>query len=123
MGNWPTWRESDGFVHGSGQTARVVDSSGAILPGATITVRNPSIGFEVTVRTDPAGRYFVAALPLGTCTVRTEAPGFRAEVIEALNVDAGRTLVRDAFRGDAFQCARTVALDAGLLSTTSMRHP
>ena len=74
---------------------RVVDSSGAVLPGATITVRNPSIGFEVTVRTDPAGRYYVAALPLGTCMVRAEAPGFRAEVIEALNVDTGRTLVRD----------------------------
>ena len=123
MGNWPTWRESDGFVHGSGQAARVVDSSGAILPGAPITVRNPAIGFQLSIRTDPAGRYDVAALPSGACTVRAEAPGFRAKVIGARNVDAGRTLVRDAFRGDAFQCARTVALDAGLLSTTSMRHP
>jgi Carboxypeptidase regulatory-like domain/TonB dependent receptor len=74
---------------------RVVDSSGAVLPGATITVRNLSIGFALSVRTDPAGRYYVAALPSGTCTVRADAPGFRAEVIEALNVDAGRTLVRD----------------------------
>ena len=74
---------------------RVVDSSGAILPGATVTVRNRSIGFEVLVRSDSAGRYYVAALPFGTYMVRAEAPGFRAEVIEALAADAGRTLVRD----------------------------
>lgn len=131
MGTWPSWWELDRSVHGGGgwhrvahpvvlaatvllysahsaqaQTTamlqgRVVDSSGAVLPGATITVRNPAIGFQLSIRTDPAGRYDVAALPSGPCTVRAEAPGFRAKVIGARNVDAGRTLVRDAFRGEA----------------------
>jgi len=49
----------------------------------------------VSVRTDSEGRYYIARIPAGTYAVALEAPGFRSETIEALNVDAGRTLVRD----------------------------
>ena len=41
------------------------------------------------------GHYHIPALPPGTYTVTAEATGFRTEIIEALNVDVGRTLVRD----------------------------
>ena len=49
----------------------------------------------MSVRADAEGRYYVAAIPTGTYTVTAEATGFRTESIEALNVDVGRTLVRD----------------------------
>jgi hypothetical protein len=74
---------------------RVVDPFGALVPGAVIRVQDKSSGFDVTVRTDSEARYHVFALPNGTYTVTAEAPGFRAERIDALNVDVGRTLVRD----------------------------
>jgi Carboxypeptidase regulatory-like domain/TonB dependent receptor len=74
---------------------RVIDASGTSLPSALIRVREESIGFDVSVRADSEGRYYVAALPNGTHTVTAEATGFRTERIEALNVDAGRTLVRN----------------------------
>ncbi|HEX2456671.1 MAG TPA: carboxypeptidase-like regulatory domain-containing protein, partial [Vicinamibacterales bacterium] len=74
---------------------RVIDPSGAPLPGAVIRVREKSIGFDVSVRADADGRYYVAAIPNGTYTVTAEATGFRTERIEALNVDVGRTLVRN----------------------------
>jgi hypothetical protein len=74
---------------------RVIDPSGAPLPGAVIRVREGSIGFDVSVRADSDGRYYVAAIPNGTYTVTAEATGFRTERIEALNVDVGRTLVRN----------------------------
>ena len=74
---------------------RVFDASGAVLPGATIRVENTSIGFEESVRTDSEGRYYVTAIPNGRYTVTAEAAGFRTERIDTLNVDVGRTLVRD----------------------------
>ena len=74
---------------------RVVDESGAVIPAAAIRVRDDSTGFAVSVVTDPEGHYVIAAIPAGTYAVTAEAPGFRAEVIASLNVDAGRTLVRN----------------------------
>ena len=74
---------------------RVFDQSGALVPGAVIRVQDASSGFDVTVRADSEARYYVFAVPNGTFTVTAGAPGFRAERIDALNVDVGRTLVRD----------------------------
>jgi hypothetical protein len=73
---------------------RVFDTSGGVLPSATISVRDPSTGFDVSVRTDPEGRYYVNALPVGRYTVSVTAPGFRPEIIEALIVEVGRTMQR-----------------------------
>src|SRR4029453_7775036 len=74
---------------------RVFDASGALLPGATVRVQGESIGFDVSVRADAEGRYYVFAIPNGQFTVTVAANGFRSERIDALNVDVGRTLVRD----------------------------
>jgi hypothetical protein len=73
---------------------RVFDASGAVLPGSVIRVRD-AVGFDVSVSTDTEGRYYVTAVPNGTYTVTAEANGFRTQSIEALNVNVGRTLVRD----------------------------
>jgi hypothetical protein len=73
---------------------RVLDASGAVLRGAAIRVRNDS-GFSQIVCTDLDGHYHLAAVPAGTYHVVAEAAGFRSEVIEALEVNVGRTLVRD----------------------------
>ncbi len=90
---------------------RVLDVSGAVLPGAEITVRGDATGFEVSVRTDPEGRYSVVAIPAGTYMVMAEASGFRPEVIQGLNVDVGRTLVRD-FRLAVGERSETVVVTA-----------
>jgi len=74
---------------------RVVDPSGAVVPGTVVGVRDDSTGFAVSVLTDLKGHYHVEAIPAGTYTVTATASGFRTEIIEALNVDVGRTLVRD----------------------------
>jgi hypothetical protein len=79
----------------AGLQGRVFDASGALIPNAVIRVRDESTAFELSARTDADGRYYIAAIPNGTYTVTAEATGFRTERIEALNVDVGRTLVRD----------------------------
>jgi hypothetical protein len=74
---------------------RVVDESGGVIPSATIGMRDDSTGFGASAHTDLEGHFHIVALPAGTYTVTAEAPGFRTELIESLNVDVGRTLVRD----------------------------
>jgi hypothetical protein len=74
---------------------RVLDETAAALPAATITVRDESTGFNGSASADSAGRYRVNAIPAGTYEVKVEAPGFRSEVIQALDVNIGRTVVRD----------------------------
>ena len=73
------------------------DASGAVVPGAVIRVRNEANAFELSVRADAEGRYYVTAIPNGTYTVTATATGFRTERIETLVVDVGRTLVRNFY--------------------------
>jgi hypothetical protein len=94
-----------------GLQGRVFDASGAVLPGAVIRVQNRSIGFDASVQADAEGRFYVPALSTGTYTVTATAAGFRAERIEALDVDVGRTVVRD-FRLVVGQTTETVLVRA-----------
>jgi hypothetical protein len=74
---------------------RVLDESGAVITTAAIRLRDDSINFAEVVLTDSQGHYHIAGLPAGRYTVTAEAPGFRTEVIEALDADVGRTIVRN----------------------------
>src|SRR5688500_15166360 len=74
---------------------RVVDASGAGLPGASIALRDPGTGLTSVVTSDGQGRYYLAAIPAGSYQVSVEADGFRPMRIEALTFEVGRTLVRD----------------------------
>ena len=44
----------------------VTDASGAVLPGATITARNPATGLERTTQSSADGTYAIPELPIGT---------------------------------------------------------
>jgi hypothetical protein len=62
----------------TGQIAgRVTDSSGAALPGVTITVVNENTGLTVTRVTDGDGVYTFTNLPVGTYSVSAELESFR----------------------------------------------
>ncbi len=54
----------------------VVDSSGALLPGASVTVTNSGTGATVTLKSNGAGIFSASALPFGTYTVTATAAGF-----------------------------------------------
>lgn len=58
----------------------VKDSSGAALPGATVTVTNVGTQVERTTTTDSVGAYNVPSLVAGTYAVRVELAGFKTEV-------------------------------------------
>src|SRR5215831_19110725 len=56
---------------------RVTDPTGAVLPGATISIIDKDRGLARTVTTDEAGQYNAPTLIPGTYTVRVEFPGFK----------------------------------------------
>jgi hypothetical protein len=55
----------------------VVDSSGAVLPGVTVTVANEGTGLTRATTTDSSGAFVVVSLPVGTYTVSAELAGFK----------------------------------------------
>jgi Fe(3+) dicitrate transport protein len=55
---------------------RVLDASGATIAGATVTLRRPSVGFEVVARTGEKGEFTVEAVPAGTYEASAAGPGF-----------------------------------------------
>ena len=58
----------------------VSDASGAVMPGATVTVTEVATGLSQSVKTDNVGYYIVPALRPSNYTIRVSAAGF--ETIE-----------------------------------------
>lgn len=70
----------------------VLDSSGAVVPGARILVRNVETGLEREARTHETGGYVVSQLPVGLYAVTCEAQGFKSASQDGirLQVDENR---------------------------------
>ena len=66
----------------------VKDSSGASVPGATVTVRNTDTNFTRTQMTEQDGSYRFPELPVGHYEIRAEAAGFRTETRTGLIIPA-----------------------------------
>jgi hypothetical protein len=66
----------------------VTDSSGAVVPGVTITVQNAAVGLTRTATTSNSGNYRVTDLPIGTYKISATAPGFKT-VASSADVKAG----------------------------------
>lgn len=54
----------------------VVDASGAVIPGAAVTIVNTDTGYNRAVQTDASGSFDVPGLPVGVYTVKIEKQGF-----------------------------------------------
>ncbi|PYR52263.1 MAG: hypothetical protein DMF95_06775 [Acidobacteria bacterium] len=67
------------FAQNAQITGIVKDSSGGIIPGATVTARNVENGFTRVGVTDSAGEYRLPSLPPGRYSVATELVGFSTE--------------------------------------------
>src|SRR5687768_1751820 len=58
-------------------TGIVVDDSGGALPGATVTATNVATGVPSVATANETGSYTMAALLVGTYSVKVELTGFR----------------------------------------------
>jgi hypothetical protein len=71
----------------------VKDTTGAVVPGATVTVTNIDTGSQRVVTTDSSGLYRAVLLPLGTYRVKVEMPNFKAMERTGIGLSAGDTPV------------------------------
>src|SRR5579871_3739873 len=72
------------LASGQGETTSaivgsVADPSGAILPGATVTIANTETASKRTAKTDDAGRFSFPQLNPGSYTAKVEAEGFEPQ--------------------------------------------
>jgi len=70
-------------------TGTVTDPSGAVVPGAAVTITEVATGQSYKVQATGTGDYARPALPPGTYTVTAEAPGFRRVSQQNVEVTAG----------------------------------
>ena len=100
----------------------VQDSSGAVVPGVTVTVAGPSLIIPQTTTTRENGDYRFSSLPTGTYSVTFELSGFKTvrhegivlTLRKVMTVDA--TLAPDTFAQDVEVVAQAATID---VSTTS----
>jgi hypothetical protein len=79
------WAQGDASVNGT-----VVDTTGAIIVGATVRVKNVEIGTIRTIVTDNSGRYDAQSLAVGKYEVSAEQVGFRTEVKTGIKLEIGQ---------------------------------
>jgi len=73
----------------------VTDAKGAVLPNATVLVRNRGTSAERTTQTDTDGNYQLAALPVGVYTVEVRAQGFKTQVADQVTLEVAKTAVQN----------------------------
>jgi hypothetical protein len=77
-------------------TGLVSDPSGAVVPGATVTVTNESTGVATVAVTTSSGNYSTPPVILGTYTVKVEKTGFKTYLRTGILLRSGATYRQDA---------------------------
>src|ERR1035441_4977994 len=69
-------------TNGGSIQGTVTDSTGAVIPNATVTVTNPDTGSSKVLTTDAAGFYSIGPLIPGNYTVSIKAANFPNEELQ-----------------------------------------
>jgi hypothetical protein len=72
-------------------TGTVTDTSGAVIPNATVTATNTGTGQARTVTSGGDGSYQIGLLPPGTYRVKFEAKGFKTVEVPSVTVTVTET--------------------------------
>ena len=75
-----------------GITGTVTDSSGAAIPGATVTVTNTATRGTRNTTTNAEGLYTFPAVPPGSYELKVELQGFKTAEIPSFKVDVQQTV-------------------------------
>ncbi len=80
------------FLDQGGITGIVQDQSGAVIPGAQVTLASPETGFTLHATTNGSGVYVFSPIKIGNYTVSVSAPGFQNATQTNLTLQIGATL-------------------------------
>src|ERR1700722_20466834 len=67
----------------------VTDSTGAVVPGATATIKNLGTGITATTKSNETGDYIFNLLPPGHYSLVIQASGFKQVVYSDITLAAG----------------------------------
>ena len=101
----PGWAQVSASIIGT-----VNDTSGAVVYGATITVKSQETGATRVVTTDDAGTFRVLSLPLGPQEVKAEKSGFKSVVRTGINLQVGQEAVVN-LRLDVGEFVQQIAIE------------
>ena len=112
-----------GLAFGQGFSAAlsgvVRDASGAVVPQATVTVRNTETGLTRTTETGANGSYTAPSLPVGPYELTVEKPGFKQQVRMGIRLVVGQeAVVNFALEVGNVQQTVEVTGEAPLVNTT-----
>ena len=100
-------------------SGRVVDSAGAVLPGATVVVTNLGTGVTRETMTNGEGLYTVPALDPGMYSVKSQLEGFAPQLRDKIELLTGANLAVELEMGvAALQESLTVTVQSPLVETT-----
>jgi Carboxypeptidase regulatory-like domain/TonB-dependent Receptor Plug Domain len=80
--------QTGGTISGS-----VSDSTGALIPGASVTIKNVDTGLARELVSDEQGRYSAPNLPVGPYEVQILLTGFRTEIRKGIELTVGQEAV------------------------------
>ena len=69
----------------------VRDTSDAVIPNATLKLKDTATGIEQSTASGPDGAFIFANMPSGTYSLTASLTGFQAATIDKIIVDTGRT--------------------------------
>ena len=101
-------------------TGVVTDTSGAIVPGATVTITNTETGFASSTKSDSAGIYTFSPIRIGSYSITASAPSFQTTKQENVVVQVQERLsVNLALKPGEVTETVTVTTAPALLQTQS----
>ena len=80
-------------------TGVITDSTGAVVPNATVTVTNQGTNEKRTVQADDEGRYEVPSLSTGVYTIEAAGTGFQTTSVKDLRLAVGEKARADVALG------------------------
>jgi hypothetical protein len=86
-----SWRSLEGQAVTGSLVGTVTDQTGAILPGASVSITNQGTGASNNTLTNDSGNYDLPFLSPGTYTVSVSAAGFEKNVTSGVDVPVNTT--------------------------------
>ena len=96
---------------------RVTDASGAVMPGATVTLENVGTRDLRTTVTSDTGDYVFTLLPIGTYTLKIEMEGFQTQNARVVLTSGDRTRIDGRLSVGSVEESVLVTGEAPLLQT------
>ena len=104
----------------TGITGIVTDTTGALIPGASVTVREQNTGATYSATTDAGGAYSFPSLLPGVYTITVSHPGFETAVVKDRSILAAQPAQVDvALQVGSVSTSVTVSAAGAELTTTT----